>query len=159
MPSPRADFECQTCQATYEDLPAESVRCGVCGKKRGFRRLFNRIQVATASRSGPEVREFSGKRDQLRRQVDDLIQPMLERRQALMSGKEAHQQKAAQVQEQIAAAPRPNMPAGAAGWHQAIPSESRDASRGITWPVIEMAKRRGGPRPMYVNSDPAPPAA
>src|SRR5262252_10755168 len=46
MPGPRRDFECRKCEATYEDLPVESKRCPVCGFKRGFRALFNRINVA-----------------------------------------------------------------------------------------------------------------
>jgi DNA-directed RNA polymerase subunit RPC12/RpoP len=46
--SPRADYECRKCEATYEDLPLNSVRCPVCGFKRGFRRLYNRVNVSTA---------------------------------------------------------------------------------------------------------------
>lgn len=44
---PRANFECKKCQATYEDLPVAAVRCPVCGFKRGFRRLYDAIQVST----------------------------------------------------------------------------------------------------------------
>lgn len=47
MPSPRADFECKTCEATIESLPVESIVCPRCGKKRGFRRLYNKVQVST----------------------------------------------------------------------------------------------------------------
>ena len=43
---PRANFECRHCQVTYPDLPVESVRCPVCSFKRGFRRLFDAVQIA-----------------------------------------------------------------------------------------------------------------
>lgn len=42
---PRANFECKTCQTTHEDLPVESVRCPISGHKRGFKRLFDGVQV------------------------------------------------------------------------------------------------------------------
>lgn len=47
QPGPRADFECATCQAVIQDLPVESVRCPLCGRKRGFRRLYNQVYVST----------------------------------------------------------------------------------------------------------------
>jgi transcription elongation factor Elf1 len=53
---PRANFECKKCakvnavtEVVYEDLPLESVRCPVCGAKRGFKRLFDAINVASES--------------------------------------------------------------------------------------------------------------
>ncbi len=42
---PRANYECKTCQVTYQDLPIEAVRCPVCGHKRGFRRLYDMVNV------------------------------------------------------------------------------------------------------------------
>jgi hypothetical protein len=42
---PRANYECRKCQVTYQDLPIESVRCPVCGLKRGFRRLYDMVNV------------------------------------------------------------------------------------------------------------------
>lgn len=54
--APRADFECATyCKTVYADLPVASTRCPVCGKKRGFKRLFNAIQVST---DGHKVAQF-----------------------------------------------------------------------------------------------------
>jgi len=47
MPSPRADFECKKCEATIESLPVDSVLCPRCGARRGFRRLYNKVQVST----------------------------------------------------------------------------------------------------------------
>jgi hypothetical protein len=46
---PRANFECKTCQATYPDLPVQSIACPVCRKKRGFRRLFDAVNVAASA--------------------------------------------------------------------------------------------------------------
>lgn len=45
--APRADYECRKCRTTYEDLPVDSRRCPICGWRRGFRRLFNGVQVST----------------------------------------------------------------------------------------------------------------
>jgi hypothetical protein len=53
---PRANFSCAHCgkvqglegDQVYSDLPVASTRCPVCGFKRGFRRLFDAIQVASS---------------------------------------------------------------------------------------------------------------
>jgi DNA-directed RNA polymerase subunit RPC12/RpoP len=58
MPA-RANFECPTCKATIEDLPVDSVVCPRCGKRRGFRRLFDTVQVSTR---GHRVARFIDKR-------------------------------------------------------------------------------------------------
>lgn len=155
---PRADFECKKCQATYEDLPLESQRCPVCGLKRGFRRLYNRINVATASRSGPQVGEFPKQGPALRRKVDEMIQPMLERRQALLNGRQQAEAAAKAAQEQVAAtgAQQRRVPITAEGWQGMIPNDSKLISRSLNLPIFEQARRRGGPRPIFVNSDPSP---
>lgn len=72
--SPRADFECQQCQSRYEDLPVQCVRCPVCNRKRGFRRLFDAVHVAAKP-----VAAF----------VDPLIRPALERRDELANARAA----------------------------------------------------------------------
>lgn len=63
--SPRANFECRRCQAVYEDLPVQSVRCPVCSFKRGFRRLFDAIQVSTTGHRVAQV-------------LDPMMRPQLE---------------------------------------------------------------------------------
>jgi DNA-directed RNA polymerase subunit RPC12/RpoP len=54
MPGPRADFECRTCGqrqgvevVVWEDLPADAKRCPYCGHARGFKRLYNTVQIST----------------------------------------------------------------------------------------------------------------
>src|SRR5574337_637678 len=53
---PRANFACKKCakmkgveEVVYEDMPLESLRCPVCGAKRGFKRLFDAVNVAAES--------------------------------------------------------------------------------------------------------------
>lgn len=48
--NPRADYECRRCEKTIPDLPVESIRCPMCGQKRGFRRLFNKVNTSTKGR-------------------------------------------------------------------------------------------------------------
>lgn len=67
---PRANFECKTCQATYEDLPLASVRCPVCEKKRGFRRLFDAVNVST---NGHRVAQV----------LDPMMQPQFDQARAV----------------------------------------------------------------------------
>jgi hypothetical protein len=50
MPKPRADFSCKSCALQLDDLPIASVRCPLCGKKRGFTRLYNKIQTNAKGR-------------------------------------------------------------------------------------------------------------
>lgn len=53
--APRANFSCHNCgklgehpgDLVIEDLPVASTRCPVCGFKRGFRRLFDAVNVST----------------------------------------------------------------------------------------------------------------
>ena len=78
---PRANFECRHCQVTYPDLPVESVRCPVCSFKRGFRRLFDAVQVAGAHQhAAAQI-------------VDRVVAPEYNRQRAIQS--EAIQSRAA----------------------------------------------------------------
>ncbi len=68
----RANFECKKCaklsersEVVYEDLPLESQRCPVCGVKRGFKRLFDAINVAAESHARTML-------------TDKLVQPQWE---------------------------------------------------------------------------------
>ena len=47
---PRADFSCAKCQATHEDLPVDAKLCPFTGARRGFKRLFNAVQVNAVGR-------------------------------------------------------------------------------------------------------------
>jgi DNA-directed RNA polymerase subunit RPC12/RpoP len=80
--SPRADFSCKTCDTTYEDLPVASVRCPVCSKKRGFKRLFNAIQVSTNGHTvarvidpvlGPTINQHAATQAETRASADRLL--------------------------------------------------------------------------------------
>lgn len=42
-----ADFACKKCDRDIKDLPLDATRCPICGAKRGFKRLFNAVQVST----------------------------------------------------------------------------------------------------------------
>lgn len=44
---PKADFNCRTCEAVIEYLPIDSKCCPVCGKKRGFFRIYNNVNIGT----------------------------------------------------------------------------------------------------------------
>jgi hypothetical protein len=59
---PRANFSCKKCatanavaEVVYEDLPTQSARCPVCGAKRGFKRLFDAINVAAESHARTQL--------------------------------------------------------------------------------------------------------
>lgn len=47
---PRADFSCIPCAEVFRNLPVLSKRCPVCGKVRGFSRLYDGVQVSTKGR-------------------------------------------------------------------------------------------------------------
>lgn len=47
---PRADFSCIPCAEVFRNLPVASKRCPVCGKVRGFSRLYDGVQVSTKGR-------------------------------------------------------------------------------------------------------------
>jgi hypothetical protein len=70
---PRADFECKRCEKTIEDLPTESTRCPLCGRKKGFRRLYNKVQTSTR---GHRVARF----------IDRKLQPAYDAKDARVSG-------------------------------------------------------------------------
>ena len=77
MPAPRANIECRTkCRATYEDLPIASVRCPVCGFKRGFRRLYDTIQVSTTGHRVATV-------------LDPMMKPQLEQMDTIKAERQA----------------------------------------------------------------------
>jgi hypothetical protein len=117
---PHADFECRTCEVTYSDLPAKSVRCPVCEKKRGFRRLFNRVQVST---TGHRVARI----------LDPMMKPQLEQMDRINGeAKASHARLIADVDRQVELAPAAMKPAlkqmqahGPVQWH------GRDAAKGM----------------------------
>ena len=140
---PRANFECKKCQVTYQDLPVASVRCGVCGQKRGFRRLFDAVQVS---------RPASGR-------VAAMIEPMLEQKQTLMRSRQAIEARQRQFNldpSQPIRAPlsAPNQGPGAAGFLSALPGDARSVSQSINAGLI--GQKFGAPRPHYVGVDPTP---
>ena len=75
MPSPRADCECRSCEKTIPDLPVESTRCPICGKKRGFRRLYDTIRVNRRRPRPPRILE--GKRDAAKF-IDEQMGPAID---------------------------------------------------------------------------------
>lgn len=164
MPGPRADYECKQCQATYDDLPITSTRCPVCGFKRGFRRLFNRVNVATGGGSSLEPHVNASDRVQ----IDSLIQPMLMQRDVLRSARQAQETGNRQMRERIAAANvpiAPELPQQAVGAPRMtggpgqllgmISPASRDTSRSLNLGVLSGLRQMGKPTPLVVGSDPS----
>jgi len=117
----------------------------VCGKKRGFRRLFDAINVATPAAPA--------------RNIDHLIRPMQEHRDVLRQGREAQAAQTREMRDRQAAANLPipsDMPRGAAGIMSAISPDSKQWSQAINVPVINELRMRGKPRPIIVGNDPTP---
>lgn len=71
---PKADFNCRTCEAVIESLPIDSKCCPVCGKKRGFFRIYNNVNIGTGKV----------------KQTDMLIGEEYERVSAIKSGAAEH---------------------------------------------------------------------
>jgi hypothetical protein len=141
MPSPRANFECRSkCQATYEDLPVASVRCPVCGFKRGFRRLYDTIQVSTTGHRIATV-------------LDPMMQPQFEQMDKTKAETKASEARIAadydrmlheHPQVRAQAPPRPVQWLGAkAGLGLADAAARSDSARYI-WPTL---KHRVVPKP------------
>lgn len=140
---PRADFSCRKCSQTYEDLPVASSRCPVCGLKRGFKRLFNAVQVN---------RPVSAR-------VTALIEPMLQRREELTGSRlaiESQQRRMGLQPGQPIRSPlaAPGLAPGAAGFLGALPQDGKAASAGINAGLFGL--KAGKPTPHYVGIDPTP---
>lgn len=92
MARPRADFECRPCgvkagtgPVIHENLPVSSVFCPYSGKRRGFKRLFNAVQVSTRGhrvaryidrRLGPQSIEHQARTDSAKRFERDQAEAM-----------------------------------------------------------------------------------
>lgn len=135
---PRANYECRIkCQAVYEDLPVTSTRCPVCGFRRGFRRLYDSVNVSI---NGHKVAKV----------IDPLLGPTMNQhamRQDEVKAAEARitterdmmYEKANEVQRQAIAQHGPPLQwQGARAFGNAsglsIPAEARAAS---AWPFIK----------------------
>jgi hypothetical protein len=145
MSGPRADFTCRKCATTYEDLPVASVRCPICGLKRGFTRLFNAVNVSTNGHTVAKV-------------IDPILGPQLMQHAATKAEAKAGEGRLLterdMMYEQAAPAQREQIAAMAGGgspvsWNSAqrqfaaIPPEARAAS---AWPFV---KRRVVPVRAY----------
>ena len=69
----RADYECKKCEATIADLPLDCICCPRCGAKRGFRRLYNKVQVSTRGHRAA-------------RWIDKRLGPAYEKHDAIKAG-------------------------------------------------------------------------
>src|SRR5215831_14372953 len=70
--SPRANFECRSCEKTIEDLPVECTRCPICNKKRGFRRLYDTLRV---NRRRPRPARYIEGKQAAAKYIDEKLQP------------------------------------------------------------------------------------
>lgn len=143
---PRANFECRKCQATYEDLPVASVRCPVCGFKRGFRRLFDAVNVST---NGHKVAKILD--PMLAPQIDQFGQVKAETAASagrLSTERDQMYEKAspdqrAQLAQMTAGGTPSRWTGGAKGTFDSIPADARAHS---AWPFV---KRRVVPVRAY----------
>lgn len=139
---PRADFECKPCGVkagsgpiVHENLPVSSMFCPYTGKRRGFKRLFNKVQVSTR---GHRAARF----------IDRRLQPQMDEHAAkTSSAKQFEMERAAAMdktyelaapeqRQQIAqaGAMNPIQPAKAA--FSSIDPAARRDSHAYTWPMV-----------------------
>lgn len=148
---PRANYECRIkCQAVYEDLPVTSTRCPVCGFRRGFRRLYDSVNVSTNGHKvakvidpllGPTMNQHAMRQDEVKAaesrittERDMMYEKANEvQRQAIAEhGPPLQWQGARQYGQGLTVGPG-LLNQGAPG-HLAIPAEARAAS---AWPFIK----------------------
>ena len=153
---PRADFGCRNCgkshgepgDAVIVDLPVESKRCPVCGFRRGFRRLFNAVQVSTtghriAQRLDPMIQptfdQATAVKDQARQSERDLVEAHARTVEALPeSQRPAMREALSQGPVRFLTAPEAKQAVGM------IPPQARMDTRTHIWPHI---RRRVVPTP------------
>lgn len=148
--APRADFECKPCgvktgsvPVIHQNLPVSSVFCPACGKRRGFKRLYNAVQVSTR---GHRVARF----------VDKRLQPAYDKKSGIEAGAKsfeqahnaamdrAYEEAPPEARKQMAGARKQGMigrgvPAAAA-WG-AIDPAARADSRAYTFPMVQRTVR------------------
>ena len=73
--SPRADFECKKCGTTHEDLPVDAKLCPFTGARRGFKRLYNAVQVNAVGR-------------QIAQKLDPMMQGPMDHKAEIQAGAE-----------------------------------------------------------------------
>jgi hypothetical protein len=119
----------------YEDLPITSTRCPVCGFRRGFRRLYDSVNV---SRKGPEMaRVIDGPLgEQLNAHSIQKDAVKATERQWTEERDRAYEVSSPEVREQIATVtpPRPVQWKSAAAQFGMVPPEARAAS---AWPFVK----------------------
>jgi hypothetical protein len=132
--APRADFQCAKCETKIEDLPVDAKCCPLCGRKRGFIRLFTGCAIIGSAA----------------RQVDKVIQqtmdPLYEKHAATTEGARRFETEAqAALDRSVHEAPASErakaqpfggrvMPAGAA--LSSISPQARQDSREVIYPAL-----------------------
>lgn len=134
---PRADFSCTHCETVYDNLPVSSTRCPVCGFKRGFKRLYDGVNVST---KGHRIAKF----------IDPQMTAACDVKAARTSAAKAFEsQYAAAADRMLAQAPpevraaaaanpnfrRPMQTMAPASAMAMLPPEARAASRELNIPV------------------------
>lgn len=138
---PRANFECVTCgkaegvPAMIPDLPIDIKCCPYCGKKRGFTRLFDSVNV------------MGGKSRKLHKALDQDMAPVYEKHAAVKDGAKRFTEGSAEAMEKAFAKATPDerakaqpfvnraMPAAAA--LGALPAQARLDSRECLYPMTQ----------------------
>lgn len=140
MTGPRANFKCANCCKTHgddfkiEDLPIASIRCPLCGRKRGFVRLFDALGGV-----------ISGKTNNVTKLAEEVIKPLYEQhavrtegaRNFERAGKEAMEKayEKASPEQRARMTPFGGQVIPAAAALGAIPPAARAASRELTYPA------------------------
>jgi len=116
---PRANYECSKC-GRIEDLPVDSQRCPYCGRKRGFERLFDAVNV------------MSGKSRKLSKVLDKQLAPMYGKHAETKASAQEFQKASAQAMDQA--------------YEKATPAERAQMQR-MTGHVLPAASVLGGMPP------------
>lgn len=141
---PRFDFECSKCsraagsEVIHRDLPKDSEFCPRCGAKRGFKKLFNTVQVSTR---GHRQARF----------IDKRLRPMYDKHTGVKTGAKdfekaaraamdrAYEEATLQQREVLATNPQ-GLARGAVAASAAFSSlgpDARSASREHNWPMLQ----------------------
>jgi hypothetical protein len=152
---PRANWRCESCakiqdvpEVIYEDLPVASTRCPVCGKRRGFKRLFDHVQVSTTGHRvarvldpmmEPQLTQASRAKDDARASATQLEQDHARAIEMSPAPQRAAMRAALQTGPTKWLSPQEASAAAAA-----IPMTARMDSRQYIWPHI---RRRVRPIP------------
>lgn len=134
---PRANFACAPCAkaagaaVVHEDLPVESKACPLTGKRRGFKRLYDGIQVSTTGHRVARV-------------LDPMMKPQLEAQDRIRNETTASEQRLKDAHAESGlnqVMPKPYRWTSAGAALAGVDPGARAASREFLWPHINRTVR------------------